>query len=76
MATFDRITVNPRQLGGVPCVRDLRIPVATIVGPVAEDLTFDQILADYPDLEREDIKQALAYASEAVRERQLPRQAG
>jgi uncharacterized protein (DUF433 family) len=72
MARFDRITVDPAQMGGVPCIRHLRIPVATVVGLVAEGVTSDRILSDYPDLEPEDIAQALAYAAEAVRERQLP----
>jgi len=72
----DRITVDARQMGGVPCIRRLRIPVATIVGLVAEGKTAAEILADYPDLEEEDIPQALAYAAEAVREGQLPLQAG
>jgi len=74
--SFDRITVDARQMGGVPCIRRLRIPVATIVGLVAEGKTAAEILADYPDLEEEDIPQALAYAAEAVREGQLPLQAG
>jgi uncharacterized protein (DUF433 family) len=72
MAQFDRITVDPAQMGGVPCIRHLRIPVATIVGLVAERRTDEEILADYPDLEPDDIRQALVYAAEAVRERQLP----
>ena len=72
MSRFDRITIDPAQLGGVPCIRHLRIPLATIVGLVAEGRTTNQILADYPDLEPDDIRQALAYAAEAVRERQLP----
>ena len=72
MARFDRITVDPAQMGGVPCIRHLRIPVATVVGLVAEGISDEQILRDYPDLELEDIRQSLAYAAEAVRERQLP----
>lgn len=67
-----RITVNPQQMGGVPCVRGLRIPVATVVGMVAEGLTDSEILAAYPDLELGDIREALAFAAEAVRERELP----
>lgn len=59
-------------MGGVPCIRHLRIPVATIVGLIAERRTDAEILADYPDLEPDDIRQALVYAAEAVRERQLP----
>lgn len=76
MATrFGRITTNPDQLGGVPCVRGLPIPVATIVGMVADGMSEDEILAAYPDLERDDIREALHYAAEAVRERELPRAA-
>ena len=73
---FKRITTNPRQMGGVPCLRGLRIPVATVVGLVAEGQTPEQILALYPDLEAEDIREALVYAAEAVRERALPFAAG
>ncbi|HEY7833011.1 MAG TPA: DUF433 domain-containing protein [Ktedonobacterales bacterium] len=69
---FERITVNPNQMGGVPCVRGLRIPVATVVGMVADAMTDDEILRAYPDLEPEDIRTALRYAAEAVRERDLP----
>jgi uncharacterized protein (DUF433 family) len=70
--TYARITVDPRQMGGVPCIRSLRIPVATVVGMVAEGMSEEEILGDYPDLEREDIREALRFASEAVRERELP----
>jgi uncharacterized protein (DUF433 family) len=69
---FERITVNPEQMGGVPCVRGLRIPVATIVGMVAEGMSGPQILRAYPDLKKEDIREALRYAAEAVKERELP----
>ena len=69
---FTRITVDPAQMGGVPCIRGLRIPVATVVGMVADGMQPDEILRDYPDLEPEDIREALRYASEAVRERELP----
>lgn len=69
---FERITIDPRQMGGVPCLRGLRIPVATVVGMIAEGLSEAQILESYPDLEREDIREALRFASEAVRERELP----
>jgi uncharacterized protein (DUF433 family) len=73
---FSRITVNPDQMGGVPCIRGLRIPVATIVGMVANGMTDTEILAAFPDLERDDIREALQYAAEAVREWQLPLVAG
>ena len=69
---FQRITVDPKQMGGVPCIRGLRIPVATVVGMIADGLREADILESYPDLELEDIREALLYASEAVRERELP----
>jgi uncharacterized protein (DUF433 family) len=69
---FQRITTNPCQMGGVPCLRGLRIPVATIVALVAEGQTTQDILALYPDLETEDLREALLFAAEAVRERVLP----
>src|SRR5438093_1267039 len=67
-----RITVNPQQMGGVPCIRGLRIPVATVVGMVADEMTEAEILKAYPDLKHEDIREALQFAAEAVRERELP----
>ncbi len=70
--TFTRITVRADQLDGVPCIRGLRIPVATVVGMVADGLSEKEILEAYPDLEAEDIREALLYAAEAVRERELP----
>jgi uncharacterized protein (DUF433 family) len=69
---FTWITVNPRQMGGVPCIRGLRIPVATVVGMLADGMSEAEILEAYPSLEREDIPEALRYAAEAVRERELP----
>jgi len=69
---FTHITINPNQMDGVPCIRNLRIPVATVVGMVADGMTEQEILKAYPDLEREDIRQALQFAAEAVRERELP----
>ena len=69
---FTRITVNPRQMGDVPCIRGLRIPVASVVAMVADGMTEAEILSAYPDLEREDLAEALRYAADAVRERELP----
>ena len=69
---FERITIDPAQMGGVPCIRGLRIPVATVVGLVAQGMTEARIVADHPDLEAEDVRQALAFAATAVDERQLP----
>jgi uncharacterized protein (DUF433 family) len=70
--TFKRITIRPDQMGGVPCIRGLRIPVATIVDMVADGMGEPEILATYPDLQAEDVHEALHYAAEAVRERELP----
>jgi len=69
---FTRISVNPGRCGGVPCIRDLRIPVATVVSLVAEGQTHDEILHEFPELELDDIREALRFAAEAVRERELP----
>ena len=69
---FTRITIDARQIGGVPCIRHLRIPVATVVDMVAEGIPEIEILKAYPDLDAEDIREALRYAAEAVRERELP----
>jgi len=69
---FTRITVNPKQMGGVPCIRGLRMPVATVVGMIADGMNEKEILKVFPDLEKEDIREALQYAAEAVRERELP----
>ncbi len=59
-------------MGGVPSIRGLRIPVATVVGMLAEGMSDAEILAAYPDLEVEDIRESMRYAAEAVRERELP----
>jgi uncharacterized protein (DUF433 family) len=72
---FPRITLDPNQLDGMPCIRGLRIPVTTVVDMVAAGMSDDEILRDFPDLEPEDIREALRYAAAAVRERQLPQQA-
>ena len=69
---YKRITIDPAQMGGLPCIRHMRIPVATVVSMVAEGMTEAEILADYPTLEPEDIKEALRFAAQAVRERALP----
>ena len=69
---LERITIESGKMGGAPCIRGLRIPVATVVGLVASGVSEDDILRDYPDLEREDIREALRFAAEAVRERQIP----
>ena len=59
-------------MGGVPCIRGLRIPVSVVVGMVADGMSTGEILAAYPDLVEEDVREALRFAAEAVRERELP----
>jgi uncharacterized protein (DUF433 family) len=71
-AMYERITITPNQMGGVPCIRGLRFPVATVVGMVADGMTNAEILLDHPGLEEADIGEALRYAAEALRERQMP----
>jgi uncharacterized protein (DUF433 family) len=70
--SFERISVDHRVMAGVPCIAGTRIPVSTIVALVAEGQTVDEIVADYPQLHADDIRDALRYAAEAVRERELP----
>ncbi|MBI2468859.1 MAG: DUF433 domain-containing protein [Candidatus Rokubacteria bacterium] len=67
-AVFERITFDPRIMGGRACIRGMRIPVSVIVGQVAHGATFEEILQGYPDLERADIQQALEYAAWLTRE--------
>jgi uncharacterized protein (DUF433 family) len=63
MLGFDRITFDPNIMGGQACIRGMRIPVSLIVNLIAHGKSFDEILEEYPDLEPEDIKQALEYAA-------------
>ena len=72
MKNFARIIVDPAQMGGVPCVRHLRIPVATVLRLLAGGLTEGDILAQYPDLETEDIRECLRFAAASAMERELP----
>jgi uncharacterized protein (DUF433 family) len=69
--TFEHITIEPEKMDGQPCIRGLRIPVATVVAMVADRMTTEQIVAELPDLEPDDVAEALRYAAEAVRERGL-----
>jgi uncharacterized protein (DUF433 family) len=66
---FDRITLDPNKCFGKPCIRGLRMPVASILSYLASGMSMDEILREWPELEREDIHQALAYASWAMEER-------
>ena len=72
VVAFERITVDPAQMGGLPCIRGLRVTVSAVVGQLAAGRTAEEILDDYPYLEREDIFAALEYAAAAVSERELP----
>jgi len=63
MMRFDRITFEPEILGGRACIRGMRVPVSVLVGQIAHGATVEDVLADYPDLEREDVAQALEYAA-------------
>jgi len=69
---FDRITTDPAQMGGLPCIRGLRIPVATVIDMVADGMAPAEIISALPDLQPEDVEQALHYAAESVREREIP----
>jgi uncharacterized protein (DUF433 family) len=68
---FERITVNPNQMGGVPCIRGLRIPVATILRMLAGGMSEAEILAAYADLQVEDIRDCLRFAAASAMEREL-----
>jgi uncharacterized protein (DUF433 family) len=69
---FERISIDHQIMGGAPCIKGTRIPVSTVVGMVADDMTVDAITTEFPQLEAEDVHQALLYAAAAVRERELP----
>lgn len=69
---FERISVDQKVMAGVPCVRGTRIPVATVVGMVAEGMTPGEIKVDFPQLADDDIRQALQFAAAAVDQATLP----
>lgn len=73
---FDRITVRPDQMGGVPCIRGLRIPVATVVGMLADGMSVEEVTTALPDLVADDVWEALRFAAEAMLERELPLASG
>lgn len=68
---FQRITVDTDHMGGVPCIRRLRIPVATVIKLLSEGAAFDTVLELYPDLEEADLREALAYAARSLEEREI-----
>jgi uncharacterized protein (DUF433 family) len=69
---FERITLDPEKCFGKPCIRDLRMPVASILSYLGSGMSTDEILKEWPELEREDIYQALGYAAWAMGERVVP----
>jgi uncharacterized protein (DUF433 family) len=71
MAEFERITQNPAVMGGKPCIRGLRVTVGMIVAQIGAGRSIDQLLADYPYLDREDILEALRYAAWRAQEREI-----
>jgi len=70
--TFDRITFDAAKMGGQACIRELRIPVATVVRCVASGMSSQEILEAYPDLEPENIAEALQYAASLTEDRIIP----
>jgi uncharacterized protein (DUF433 family) len=71
MEQLDRITMRPDQMGGRPCIRHMRVTVGMIVGQIAAGQSIDELLEDYPYLERDDISQALRYAAWRAEEREI-----
>jgi uncharacterized protein (DUF433 family) len=71
MSTLTRITQNPAVMGGRPCIRGLRVTVSIVVGQIGAGRTIDQLLAEYPNLEREDVLEALRYAAWRVQGREV-----
>ena len=71
MADFDRITQSPEMMGGRPCVRGMRVTVSMIVGQIGAGVSIDELLVDYPYLEREDVMQALRHAARRSDEREV-----
>jgi uncharacterized protein (DUF433 family) len=71
MNNFERITQNPAVMGGKPCIRGLRVTVGMIVAQIGAGRSIDEVLADYPYLEREDVLEALRYAAWRAQEREI-----
>lgn len=72
MKRYPRITIDPQKMGGVPCIRDLRMPVATMLAMMADGFTQDEIIKEHSELETEDFIEVLKYASEILRFREIP----
>lgn len=70
--TFKRITIDPGQCFGKPCIRGMRMPVASLLSYLSSGMSVDEILAQWPELQREDVAEALAYAAWTMEERIIP----
>ena len=69
---YERITIDPDRMSGLPCIRDTRVTVSAVLGQLAAGLTIPELLADFPYLDRADVLAALEFAAAAVQERELP----
>jgi uncharacterized protein (DUF433 family) len=69
---YERISIDPNRMSGLPCIRDTRVTVSAVLGQLAAGLTIPELLADFPYLERADVLAALEFAAAAVQERELP----
>jgi uncharacterized protein (DUF433 family) len=69
---YERITVNAERMRGLPCIRDTRVTVSSVLGQLAAGQSVEQLLSDYPYLERQDVFAALEFAAAATQERELP----
>ena len=69
---YERITIDPGRMRGLPCIRDTRVTVSAVLGQLAVGRSAQEVLADYPYLERADILAALEFAADAVQEHELP----
>lgn len=70
--SFSRITIDPLRMNGLPCIRDTRVTVSAVLGQLAAERSIEQILEDYPYLERSDVLATLEFAAAAMQERELP----
>ncbi|MEM7538562.1 MAG: DUF433 domain-containing protein [Chloroflexota bacterium] len=69
---LDRITINPARMNGQPCIRDLRLTVKRVLDILSIYLSWEELRVEYPELEREDVRQALLYASSSLENHRLP----
>jgi uncharacterized protein (DUF433 family) len=73
--SFERVTIDPARMRGLPCIRDTRMTVSAVLGQLAAGRSIEQVLDDYPYLEKDDVLAALEFAAAAVQERELPQPA-